>query len=278
MVDLLLITWLIAGVISIAFSAFLFYNEIITQDSFLVIIFLGIVILTLFMSFGKRKEKFFFQLMVLSIIIFMIGSFGYLLTSLDMIDLYDLDFQPDFLFLIIIGLMSTIASFFSKKHLDSEKNHVDFINQEKLKKDIKDNLQNIDDERSNISKSLDEKIEESDKKIKEYCDEKFCWDDVPGSPQEIEKLKEFLKWTYNIQLVKTAIIRKTDKRTIEVILTDNEKLFLRIKNNEVILTKEIKKDDDKKELKELIPKLIAIKDNKDNDKLKIYIKNIDNLG
>lgn len=274
MVDLLLITWLIAGVLSIAFSAFLFYNEIITQDSFLVIIFLGIVILALFMSSGKKKEKFFFQLMVLSIIIFMIGSFGYLLTSLDMIDLYDLDFQPDFLFLIIIGLMSTIASFFSKRHLDIENYRANDAIQEKLKKDIKDNLQNIENERSNISKSFDEKIEESDKRIKEYCDEKFCWDDVPGSPQEIEKLKEFLKWTYNIHSVKTAITEKTDKETIKVTINDYEKIFLRIKNNEVILQKENTRDNTNEEL---IPKLIAIKDKKDNDKLKIYIKNIHNL-
>ncbi|MCZ7385596.1 MAG: hypothetical protein O8C63_12745 [Candidatus Methanoperedens sp.] len=232
------------------------------------------------MSSGKRKEKEiknnkalsdrFFQLMVLSIIIFMIGLFGYLLTLLEM---YDLDSQPDFLFLLIIGLMSTLGSFFSKRHLDSENYRANDARQEILKNDIKDNLQNIENELSEISKSLDEKKEESDKKIKEYCDEKFCWDDVPGSPQEIEKLKEFLKWTYNIHSLQTAIIVKTGKDTIKVTIDDDEKLFLRIKNNEVILQKENKKDGNK----ELIPKLIAIKDNKDNDKLKIYIKKIDIL-
>lgn len=130
MADILIIGWLIAGVLSVIFSGFLYYNEIITQESFLAILLLGIVILISNITFmlswegkgGKGKtwndyskalSNRFLLLLALSIIIFGIGLFGYLLTMLDM---YDIDSQPTFMVLSIVGLLGTLGSFASWKY------------------------------------------------------------------------------------------------------------------------------------------------------------------
>lgn len=191
MADILIIGWLIAGVLSVIFSGFLYYNEIITQESFLAILLLGIVILIsniTFMLFwegkgGKGKtwndyskalSNRFLLLLALSIIIFGIGLFGYLLTMMDM---YDIDSQPTFLVLFIAGLLGTLGSFLSWKYgevniLSIIKNtlSVEDGKMDSLLKEIEKDHKNPKD--NNVNDLLEEAVKLKNRAIEEIVEDK----------------------------------------------------------------------------------------------------------
>ncbi len=191
MADILIIGWLIAGVLSVIFSGFLYYNEIITQESFLAILLLGIVILISNITFmlswegkgGKGKtwndyskalSNRFLLLLALSIIIFGIGLFGYLLTMMDM---YDIDSQPTFLVLFIAGLLGTLGSFLSWKYgevniLNIIKNtlSVEDRNMDSLLKDIERDHKNPKE--NNVNDLLEEAVKLKNRAIEEIVEDK----------------------------------------------------------------------------------------------------------
>lgn len=243
MAKILIIGWLIAGFLLSIFSGFLYYNDIITQEAFFAILLLGIGILILTITFilsweGDKKSKNeyskalldrFNQLLVLSIIIFGIGLFGYLLTLFDIYEFeYEFDSQPTFFIVLIVGLLSTLSSFISWKYVKKgiKKAISDEIDRQNKK--LYQIMNEIEDLRDNRTWEDDKnKINEL---IEKTCINLFTWDNIPGDDNE--KLIDFLKQNFGIDWIKTGIIEKIDNvKTIKV-STKNESIFLKLNDEQ----------------------------------------------
>ncbi len=123
----ILIVWLIIGILLVALSGLMYYYNTIGLLGFTVILLMGIVIViasTFYFVSWHRKWKasvkpysealksMFTLLTVISIIIFLVGAIGYLLSALGM---YKLDSQTTntLLAFLTIGLLSALGSIIS---------------------------------------------------------------------------------------------------------------------------------------------------------------------
>lgn len=123
----ILIAWLIAGILLVALSGLMYYYNTIELLGFSVILLLGVVILiasTFYFVSWHRKWKasvkpysealktMFTLLAVISIIIFLLGAVGYLLSAMGM---YKLDSQTTntLLALLTVGLLSALGGIIS---------------------------------------------------------------------------------------------------------------------------------------------------------------------